>query len=284
MDEASMTEPMLANVRIVLSRTSHPGNIGAAARAMKTMGLATLYLVRPRRFPDREAIAMASGALDVFERAIVVDSLDAALAGTTLAIALTARPREVTLEVLDPRAGAAVVLDAASAGPVAIVFGSEESGLTNEEVLRCQRIISIPVDAAYASLNVAAAVQVMTYELRMAALSQQPMPRPDEPARESPIATFDELEGLYAHFDRALTASGFFNPHRRPRQLERLRRLIARGRPEREEVALLRGVLTNLERHVRAAGTEPRIRAAGTEPKSRAAGKVRAEGGATQSD
>lgn len=249
-----MTEPVLANVRIVLSRTSHPGNIGAAARAMKTMGLSALYLVRPRRFPDRDAIAMASGALDVFGNAVVVETLDAALAGTTLAIALTTRPREVALDVLDPRAGAALALAAAAAGPVAIVFGNEESGLNNDEVLRCQRIVSIPADSGYGSLNVAAAVQVMAYELRMAALASVAAAPRVESDRESPIATFDELEGLYAHFDRALTASEFFNPLRRPRQLERLRRLIARARPEREEVALLRGILTNLERQVRAAG------------------------------
>lgn len=254
MDDAAMTEPVLANVRIVLSRTSHPGNIGAAARAMKTMGLSRLYLVRPRRFPDRDAIAMASGALDVFGSAVVVDSMQAALADTTLAIALTARPREVALDVLDPRAGAALALAAARDGTVAIVFGNEESGLSNDEVLRCQRIVSIPADDAYGSLNVAAAVQVMTYELRMAALAGGVSASPAGPAGESPIATFQELEGLYAHFDRALSASGFFQPLRRPRQLERLRRLIARARPEREEVALLRGILTNLERQVRAGG------------------------------
>lgn len=248
-----MQEPALRNVRIVLSRTSHPGNIGAAARALKTMGLASLYLVRPKRFPDREAIAMASGALDVFSDAIVVDTLDQALAGTTLAIALTARPREVTLEVLDPRAGAALALTAAREGMVAIVFGNEESGLNNDEVLRCQRIVAIPADPAYASLNVAAAVQVMTYELRLAALAGDAA-GPVDAERESPAASFEELEGLYGHFDRALSASGFFNAHRRPRQLERLRRLIARARPEREEVALMRGILTNLERQVRAGG------------------------------
>lgn len=255
MDDAYMREPALRNVRIVLSRTSHPGNIGAAARALKTMGLASLYLVRPKRFPDREAIAMASGALDVFSDAIVVDTLDQALTGTTLAIALTARPREVTLEVLDPRAGAALALTTAREGVVAIVFGNEESGLNNDEVLRCQRIVAIPADPAYASLNVAAAVQVMTYELRLAALAgDAAAPASVNAERESPAASFEELEGLHAHFDRALSASGFFNVHRRPRQLERLRRLIARARPEREEVALLRGILTNLERQVRAGG------------------------------
>ena len=161
--------PALAALRIVLIRTSHPGNIGATARAMLTMGLTRLALVAPRRFPDPEAEAMASGATSVLDNAQVTGSLDEALAGTALTIGLTARPREFAGRVLDVRAAAVEAIARTADGDVAIVFGTEMSGLTNEELARCTIVATIPSNPVYGSLNLAAAVQVMAYELRVAA-------------------------------------------------------------------------------------------------------------------
>lgn len=252
-----MNLAVLERVRIVLSHTSHPGNIGAAARAMKTMGLGALYLVEPKRFPDRDAIAMASGALNVFTDAKLCASVEEALAQTTLALALTARPREIGPEALDPRQAARLAVDAARDGPVAFLFGNEESGLTNAEIQRCQRIVEIPANPAYASLNVAAAVQLMAYELRLAAIATADDAA--ESGRAKPViarypsATFEELEGFFAHLERALGDSGFLDRDNPKRLMDRLRRLYSRARLEREEVGILRGMLNTLEDFVRRA-------------------------------
>jgi tRNA/rRNA methyltransferase len=227
-------------VRVVLVRTTHPGNIGAAARAMKTMGLARLLLVRPLRFPDPQADAMATGAGDVLARARVCATLEQALAGTTLAIALTARRRELSPLALEAREAARLAAaESARGGEVAFVFGTEMSGLANDEVIRCQRVAHIAADPAYSSLNLAAAVQVMAYELHVAAAGPA---APDNQRFDA--ATFEELEGLYAHLERNAVASGFLDPANPGRLLERLRRLFGRTRLEKEEVRLLRGLLT----------------------------------------
>ncbi|HZF19760.1 MAG TPA: RNA methyltransferase [Burkholderiales bacterium] len=232
----------LSRIRVVLSRPSHPGNIGAAARAMKTMGMARLFLVRPRRFPDPEARAMASGALDVLQSARVCDGLDEALAGTTFSVALSARPRELSHRPLDARAAAQELVAAARRDEVAIVFGNETVGLTNAEVLRCSRLARIPASEEYASLNLAQAVQVMAYEMRMAALEPAP------PAAEPDAARHEDVEQLYAQLERSLYASGFLHP-RSPRKLmDRLRRLFARARVEKVEVNILRGMLAAWDR------------------------------------
>ena len=158
----------LNNIRIVLCHTSHPGNIGSAARAMKTMGLSRLHLVKPRKFPHAEAVAMASGATDVLDNAQIFDTLDDALAGCALVIGLTARQRELSHAAISPRAAAAEALALAADLDVALVFGGETSGLSNEELIRCQRLAHIPANPDYSSLNLAAAVQVLAYELRVA--------------------------------------------------------------------------------------------------------------------
>lgn len=233
---------VLENIRVVLSHPSHPGNVGAAARAMKTMGLKRLYLVNPKRFPDAEASARSSGALDVLENATVCGSLGEALAGTILAAALTSRRRDLSLPPLEPRVAAPQLLAEAAQGEVALVFGAETNGLTNEELDHCQMRVMIPANPEYASLNLAAAVQVLAYELRTAALSG--VAQPEEQAN---WAGLEEIEGFFGHIEQVMVASGFLDPASPKRLMHRLRRLFARTRLEREEVNILRGILTSVD-------------------------------------
>jgi tRNA/rRNA methyltransferase len=227
----------LSRIRVVLSRPSHPGNIGAAARAMKTMGITRLCLVRPKSFPHPDARAMASGALDVLESARVCASLEEALAGTTYSVALSARAREFSHASFDARAAARELVSAARQDEAAIVFGNETAGLANKEIMRCSALARIPADPEYASLNLAQAVQVIAYELRVAALDPPSVPE------KTAHATHEEIEKLFAHLERSLYASGFLHP-RAPRKLmDRLRRLFAKARLERVEVNILRGML-----------------------------------------
>jgi tRNA/rRNA methyltransferase len=231
----------LERVRIVLCRPSHPGNIGSAARAMKNMGLADLWLVDPRRFPDREADWLATGAADVLRSAHVCARLADALGDCVAAYAVSARPREWSLEVLAARDAAARILNDAANGPVALVFGNESAGLTNDEMLACQRLVHIPANPAYSSLNLAQAVQVLSYELRLAAGLGAVAA-----ASRLPPATVADMEGLYAHLDQASLASGFQDPQRPGRLRDRWRRLFSRIPLEREEVNILRGLLKAL--------------------------------------
>ena len=232
---------MLERVRIVLCRPSHPGNIGSSARAMKNMGIRELWLVEPRRFPDPQADWLATGAVDVLQSARVCGRLADALGDCVAAYAVSARPREWSLEVLAARDAAPRVLNDAANGPVALVFGNESAGLTNEEMLVCQRLVHIPANPAYSSLNLAQAVQVLCYELRIAAgLGAVPA------AFELPPATVADMEGLYGHLDEASVASGFQDPQRPGRLRDRWRRLFSRVPLEREEVNILRGLLKAL--------------------------------------
>lgn len=235
----------LSRIRVVLSRTSHPGNIGAAARALKTMGLDELWLVQPRHFPDPDATAMAAGAADVLDRARVVDGLEAALADCTLAVGFSARGRDLSHPVLAIRELAASILDVAAEGSVALVFGNETSGLSNEELALCQRFASIPANSAYASLNLAAAVQVACYELA-ASSGAHAMPS----VGAGIAATGEDLQGLFEHLERSTLASGFINPAKPGRFMERMRRLFARTGLEREEVKLIRGMLAAFEKRM----------------------------------
>jgi tRNA/rRNA methyltransferase len=231
----------LANFRIVLVRTSHPGNIGSAARAMKNMGIASLVLVAPKRFPDPEASALASGADDVLAGARVVGSLAEAIGDCVGAYALSARMREWGPENLSVRDAALAALEDAQAGQIAFVFGNEASGLTNEELLACQQQVRIPTDPAWSSINLAQAVQIVAYELRMAATAGALAE-----GRPEPLATVADLEGLYGHLEEASIASGFLDPANPGRLRDRWRRLFARARPEREEINILRGLLKAL--------------------------------------
>ena len=228
----------VSQIRIVLCRPSHPGNIGAAARAMKTMGLSDLRLVAPQRFPSPEAQWMATHAVDVLESAVVHSTLSEALHDCAAAFAMSARPREWSPRVLDARdaAARAVELD----DKVAFVFGNESAGLTNDEMFACQYLVHIPANPGFSSLNLAQAVQVVAYELFMTRA-------PQVGARAEKLATVQDREGLYEHLERAAVASGFHAPASGSRLPERLRRLFSRVPAlEREEVNIVRGLLKAL--------------------------------------
>jgi len=246
-----MTEA-LARIRVVLVATSHPGNIGASARAMKTMGLRRLVLVTPRNFPHAEATALAAGADDVLDAARVVDTLDEALAGCRLVLGCTARSRGVALTEHAPREAALRLLDP-GAGEAALVFGNERVGLSNDELHRCHAAVHIPSDPDYGSLNLAAAVQVLAYELRLAALAgvERVVVAEAEPG-ERP-ATADELEGLFGHLERALAEIDFFKGRSPATIMRRLRRLYFRASLSEREVMILRGILADAQRMARLA-------------------------------
>jgi len=240
----------LAHIRVVLSHPSHPGNIGAAARAMKTMGLARLYLVNPAPFETGEARALSTSGLEVLDRAVVCASLDQALQGTAIAIAFSARERLLSHPPAAARAAAAEAVRAARAAEVAMVFGNETSGLSNHEVMKCNRLAYIPADPGYSSLNLAAAVQVVCYELCLAARDLAVgagIAARSEPAPGTALARFEEVENFYGHLEQTLYASGFLQAAYPRRLMERLRRLFGRARLEREEVNILRGILTSVQ-------------------------------------
>lgn len=236
-------DDLLARIVVVLCRPSHPGNIGAAARAMKTMGLSRLRLVAPRTFPHPEADARAAGAVDILSQASVCSSLPEALVGTLKAVALTARGRDLGPTPLGVRPAVAGLMAAAAEGEVALVFGNETNGLTNDELLCCQVAVTIPADPAFSSLNLGAAVQVMAYELRMAAWEGRPPEALGATPSVSAPATLEEVEGFYSHLEAVMTASGFYNPAQPGRLLPKLRRLFGRAALERDEINILRGIL-----------------------------------------
>lgn len=246
----------LQHVRVVLVGTTHPGNIGAAARAMKNMGLRELVLVAPKSFPDDAATARASGAEDLLLNAQVVATLGDALRGCVWVAGTSARSRSLEKPVMTPRDLSSVLLERSAQGPVALVFGRERTGLSNEELDLCHVHVQIPTAPDYASLNLGAAVQLLVYELRLAALDRSQRPETDGAQNESSDvldqpASHDMLEGLFVHFEQALRASGFLDPGN-PRQLmRRLRRLFLRAEPEQREVHILRGMLSSFEAQTR---------------------------------
>jgi tRNA/rRNA methyltransferase len=229
---------LLNNVRIVLSHTSHPGNIGSAARAMKTMGLSDLRLVNPKLFPDPVAHAMSSGAQDVLDNARVCTSLDEALEGSVFTVGCTARRRDLSHEMLSAREVAPVLLKQAALQPVALVFGTEMSGLTNAELDRCQLLAHIPSNPDYSSLNLASAVQILSYELRCA-LPELTM----LPADTQELAAHEEIELFYRELELTLISARFLNPAAPRRLMTRLRRLYSRTRLEKEELHFLMGLV-----------------------------------------
>jgi TrmH family RNA methyltransferase len=239
---------MKDEVRIVLVETTHPGNIGAAARAMKNMGLSRLYLVRPQRYPSAEATARAAGADDLLARAVLCDDFDQALADCGLIFGASARGRKIAWPQLDPRQAAARI--AAATGETAVVFGREHAGLTNEELDRCNYLLNIPADPGFSSLNVAAAVQVVAYELRMAGFAGQ-----SAPAAE-PLASAGQRERFYAHLEQVLLSLEFLDPANPKHLMRRLRRLFNRVELDQNEVHILRGILTAVERQALRRGNE----------------------------
>ena len=239
---------LLNNIRIVLCQTSHPGNIGSTARAMKTMGLSQLYLVQPQKFPDAQATALAASASDLLENAIITETLSEALTGCAFAIGLSARKRYLSHETVNAREAAAEANKIAASQPVAFVLGTEISGLSNAELDCCQLLAMIPANPEYSSLNLAAAVQIVCYELRMHALYDalggNIGEAPGSTLKSPELASNEELERFYAHLEETLIGIGYLNPNAPKKLLERMRRLYSRARLEKEEISLLRGVLT----------------------------------------
>lgn len=247
-----------ARIRFVLVATSHPGNIGAAARAMKTMGLAELVLVAPRVFPSDEATALAAGADDVLEHARVVDTLAEAIADCRTVYGLTPKRRTVPLPEYTPREAAPRALAETEAGDVAFVFGTERIGLTNAEVERCHATVNIPANSEFDSLNLAQAVQVMAYELRLASGATLPPAHAAANAADEQPADSAQLERFFAHLGDTLYEIDFLKGRPAHTVLRRLRRLFLRARPSAREVATLRGVFSEAQRCARLAGIEPR--------------------------
>lgn len=233
-------QPVFNNIRIVLCHTSHPGNIGSTARAMKTMGLSRLYLVKPKKFPDGEAKSLAVNAADLLDTAVVTETLEEAIADCNFVIAVSGKERSLSQEVMPVREAARKTAHMASAQQVALVFGNETSGLSTAEANKCQILATIPANPEYTSLNLAQAVQIMCYECRMA-ITDGNLHYDEKPVA---LATQEELERFYAHLKEVLTLIGYLNPKAPKKLFERLRRLYARSRLEKEEVNLLRGILT----------------------------------------
>jgi TrmH family RNA methyltransferase len=235
-------------IRIVLVETSHPGNIGAAARALKNMALEQLVLVTPKLFPHPEATARASGAEDVLNAARVTGDLPTALAGCGLVLATTSRERDQNFRVLDPRTAARQALEHAARAPVAIMFGAERTGLTNEELRYAHALLAIPANPAYPSLNVAMAVQIVTYEIMGAALERANQAPRSIATPAVPLASPEELDRLYAHLTDVLDEIDFRDRTQSGTHLmRRIRRLFQRAEPDINEVHILRGILTAVQ-------------------------------------
>jgi tRNA (cytidine32/uridine32-2'-O)-methyltransferase len=234
---------MLKNIRIVLVDTSHPGNIGAAARAMKNMSLRQLHLVTPHNYPHQEATSRASGADDLLNDARVAGSLDEALRGCRLVVGTSARTRTIDWPVVSPREAAAKLVQEARQGDVALVFGRERSGLTNSELDRCTFLVHIPTNEAYSSLNLGAAVQILAYEIYLA---QKQGLRVD-PDSQRDLASADMLQGFHEHLTQTLEDIGFSDPRQSEKLLRRLRSLFQRARPDKDEINILRGILSAMQ-------------------------------------
>ncbi len=242
---------MLDTIRFVLVRTSHPGNIGAAARAIRTMGFTRLSLVAPHRYPHADATAMAAGADDVLDKVVVTPALVDAIADCSLVLGCTARHRGVSLEELSPRQAAARALAASASGEVALVFGNERTGLENDELMSCHAAVRIASDPEFSSLNLAQAVQVLAYELRMAMLEHVPLV--GAPVKSEPLAPVEQLEHFFVHLAQTLDDIDF-HKGRSPRTImQRLRRLFLRADLEQREVRILRGIFDDTQRMARLA-------------------------------
>lgn len=247
-------------IRIVLVETQHPGNIGSAARAMKTMGLGELVLVAPQKPPGhQDALAMAAGAEDVLGKARLCATFEEAIADCGFVAGCTARQRQVTLPEFGPREAASRLIDETAHGPVALVFGCERTGLTNEDLQRCHATVHIPANLAYSSLNLAAAVQVLCYELRMALLARSGSDGAASPeeSRGDPPATQAQMEAFFGHLEQTLDAIDFHKGRSPTTVMRRLRGLFLRAQPDTRELRILRGILADAERMARLAGEDP---------------------------
>ncbi|HDX9009346.1 tRNA (cytosine(32)/uridine(32)-2'-O)-methyltransferase TrmJ [Aeromonas dhakensis] len=237
---------MLDQIRIVLVNTSHTGNMGSAARAMKTMGLSQMVLVDPQALPDGNANALAAGASDILANARVVATLDEAIADCGLVVGTSARSRTLSWPMLDPREAGEKLVAEGMQHPVALVFGRERTGLTNDELQKCHYHVAIPANPEYSSLNLAMAVQTLCYEVRMHWLQQQEQAGDSGMAVEYPSA--DQLEGFYQHLEQTLLKTGFITDDHPGQVMNKLRRLFNRARPEAVELNILRGILTSVQK------------------------------------
>lgn len=242
----------LDNIRVVMINTSHPGNIGAAARVMKNMGLSRLYLVNPKQFPNYEATAMASGADDLLTKATVCSSFEEALTGCHLVLGTTARERKLQHDFIDGREAGALSIKEAEEREVALVFGRERTGLTNEEVGLCHKLINIPTNPDYQSLNVASAVQIVTYEVMMSLYAQNESTTQEnkqEVSQEESIeyASSDNMERFYQHLQETLVDIDFLRLKQSPQLMPKLRNIYNRIRLKQEELNILRGILNKTQ-------------------------------------
>ena len=244
-----MIKNFIENIRVVMVETTHPGNIGAAARAMKTMGYNNLYLVKPKIYPNAEATARAAGADDILGKAVVCDSLEEALQGCVTVVASTARPRTISHSVFTPREYAPKLYEMVKLGPVALVFGRESSGLSNEELEYCNVILQIPTNPEFSSLNVASAVQILCYEF-IQLLQLEDAGKTDAESNDKEktrLATADEMNYFYDHLEQSMIDVDFLNPEQPRKLMRRLKSLFNRAHLDENEVSILRGFLAAVQ-------------------------------------
>ncbi len=247
-----MIKNFIENIRVVMVETTHPGNIGATARAMKTMGYNNLYLVKPKIYPNAEATARAAGADDILSKAVVCDSLEEALQGCVAVVASTARPRTISHAVFTPREYAPKLYEMVKLGPVALVFGRESSGLSNEELEYCNVILQIPTNPEFSSLNVASAVQILCYEF-IQLLQLEDADKIDagsDDKEKTRLATADEMNYFYEHLEQSMIDVGFLNPEQPRKLIRRLKSLFNRAHLDENEVSILRGFLAAVQEAV----------------------------------
>jgi len=235
-------------IRVVLVGTQHPGNIGSAARAMKTMGLSNLVLVAPKRYPDPEATALAAGAVDILEQAQVVESLAEALLGCTYVIGTSSRARSVALPELAPRQAAEQLVAKSVGNQVALLFGPERTGLENEDLQHCHACVLIPCNPEYASLNLASAVQVLSYEIRLQRIEQHLINKPDAKSVEIEIANHEQMERFFSHLAQFMDEVDFHKGKPPELVTQRLRRLFLRAEMDEREIKIIRGLLSDAQR------------------------------------
>jgi tRNA (cytidine32/uridine32-2'-O)-methyltransferase len=240
-----------ANIKIVLVNTAHPGNIGGAARAMKNMGLAELCLVDPREYPAPRAVWRSAGARDILNNATVVDTVDEAIADCSLVVGTSARERRIPWPLVNPRECGERVWREADEHKVALLFGREDRGLTNDELHKCHYHVHIPSNPEYSSLNLATAVQVLAYEVRMASLANKDGDLPELSQWDQPISNSKDLENFHAHLADTMAELDFYDPENPKQLLTRLRRLFNRVRMDEMEVSILRGLLSAVQRKIK---------------------------------
>lgn len=237
----------LANIRIVLVNTSHPGNIGAAARAMKNMGLSRLYLVKPKQYPSLEAFRRSVGASDILDAAVVVDDLGQAVSGCVWVAGTSARLRTIEWPILEPRECVQQSIEYLEQGEVAIVFGRENSGLTNEEIEKCNALLHIPTNPEFSSLNLAAAVQVVSYEYRLALMENKVIKHKGNKCRYDALANSSQLDGMHEHLYDALDYMGFFGTNNPDIVMRRLKGLFNRAGTTQRELSIIRGICSAIQ-------------------------------------